>query len=227
VCGRFVRNSSVSEIASRFDADTEFDPGESYNITPGGDIAVVVNQGHNKLVRCRWGFIPHWATDPSLAHKMINARAETVGKKSSFRDAFKHERCLVVADGFYEWKKEGRDRIPYYIRMKSDGSFGFAGLYSLWTSPEGDNICTTTIITSEANDLLRSVHERMPVIIHRDDETLWLDPHLKDSEKLLPMLRPYESKEMMYYEVSRAVNKPDVDSPENIEPLENEQLFGV
>jgi putative SOS response-associated peptidase YedK len=227
VCGRFVRNSSVSEIANRFDADTEFDLGESYNIAPGGDIAVVVNKGHNRLVRCRWGFIPLWATDPSLAHKMINARAETVSEKPSFRDAFRHERCLVVADGFYEWRKEGRDRMPYYIRLRSDGPFGFAGLYSLWTSPEGDNICTSTIITTEANDLLRPIHERMPVIIQREDEALWLDPALKEADKLLPILRPYESDEMMYYEVSRAVNKTDVDSPENIEPLENEKLFGA
>jgi putative SOS response-associated peptidase YedK len=226
VCGRFVRNSSVSEIAKRFDADTEFDPGESYNIAPGGDIAVVVNRGHNRLVRCRWGFLPLWATEQSLAHKMINARAETVAEKPSFRDAFRHERCLVVADGFYEWRKEDRDRIPYYIRLKSDGPFGFAGLYSLWKSSEGDNICTSTIITSEANNLLRPVHDRMPVIIHRGDETLWLDPDLKDADKLLPILRPYESDEMVCYEVSRAVNKPDVDSLENIEPVDNSQLFG-
>jgi putative SOS response-associated peptidase YedK len=225
VCGRFVRNSSVSEIAARFDSDTEFTPRESYNIAPGGDIAVVVNKGHNRLVGCRWGFIPIWATDPSLAYKMINARAETVAEKPSFRDAFKHERCLVVANGFYEWRKEGRDKIPYYIRLRSDGLFGFAGLYSLWTSSEGDNICTSTIITSEANDLLRPIHERMPVIVKRDDEALWLDPALKETDKLLPILRPYESEEMMYYEVSRAVNKTDIDSPENIEPMENKQLF--
>jgi putative SOS response-associated peptidase YedK len=157
---------------------------------------------------------------------MINARAETVAEKPSFRDAFRHERCLVVADGFYEWRKEDRDRIPYYIRLKSDGPFGFAGLYSLWKSSEGDNICTSTIITSEANNLLRPVHDRMPVIIHRGDETLWLDPDLKDADKLLPILRPYESDEMVCYEVSRAVNKPDVDSLENIEPVDNSQLFG-
>ncbi|MEE9523768.1 MAG: SOS response-associated peptidase, partial [Thermodesulfovibrionales bacterium] len=189
MCGRFVRNSSIPEIAKEFDADEPpFEMETSYNVAPTQNIVIVINDGENKLVQCKWGFIPSWAKDDKMAHKMINARGETVSDKPAFRSAFKKQRCLVVADGFYEWKKEGKSRIPVYIRLRSRKPFGLAGLYSVWHSPEGKDICTSTIITTDSNKLVAPVHNRMPVIIREEARDLWLDPEDSEKGKLLPLL---------------------------------------
>ena len=154
-----------------------------------------------------------------MGFKMINARAESVADKPAFKDAFRNQRCLVIADGFYEWVLEGKVKQPVYIRLKSHTPVGFAGLYSVWRSPEGEDIRTCTIITTDANDLLRPIHDRMPVIILKDKEDLWLDPKTTEKEKLLPLLTPYPSDEMEFYRVSPVMNKPEHDVPEVIRPI--------
>jgi len=171
MCGRFERSSPIEIIIRDFrvnKASIEIAP--SYNVAPSQDILAihVDHKGKKQLVTCRWGFIPSWAKDPSIGYKTINARAETISSKPMFRSAFKNHRCLVIADGFYEWQKKERSKVPFYIHLNSGKPFGFAGLFSLWSSPEGQSICTCTIITTDSNELLKPVHDRMPVIIPRD-----------------------------------------------------------
>jgi putative SOS response-associated peptidase YedK len=220
MCGRFDCHSEPSVIAKSFRIDhfavADYHP--SYNIAPTQNIIIVTDDGKRHLQQCRWGFIPEWAKDPNAGYKMINARAETVATSTAFKDAFRDHRCLVVADGFYEWAKEGKVKKPVYIRFKSHTLLGFAGLYSLWRSPEGEEICTCTIVTTDANDLLRPIHDRMPAIIPKDKEDLWLNPKIKEKEVLMPLLTPYLSEKMEFYEVSSIVNKPENDSPEIISP---------
>ena len=222
MCGRFVLVSPFTLIAERFrirDGNGDLKP--RYNIAPGQDIlAVVFEEGTRRLSRFRWGLIPSWADGPSTGNRMINARAETVAEKPSFRSAFNKRRCLIVADGFYEWRRQGKRKSPVYVSMKFQKPFGFAGLYEIWHSPEGREIRSCTIITTEANDLLRPVHDRMPVIMHKENEDDWLvDPAVHDKDRLLALLRPYPAGEMKVYDVSPRVNTPANDSPDNIKPL--------
>ena len=216
MCGRFVRNCSIADIAEEFGAEEPpFDLPPSYNVAPGQTIPVITRNGKKKVVSCKWGFIPSWAKDPKTGYRMINARAETVALKPAFRSAYKNARALIPASGFYEWKKEGSEKAPFYIRLKSRDPFGFAGLYTLWRSAGGEQICTCTIITTDANQLLVPVHNRMPVIIRKEDEDLWLDPPDTSSDLHL-LLKPYEPDDMECYSVSRLVNSPANNSPECI-----------
>jgi len=221
MCGRFVRVSPIPAIAKRFKVKNTFDTGAkpSYNIAPTQEIIIINEIGERHLLPSRWGFLPLWAKDPSVGNKMINARSETLAVKPAFRHAFKKQRCLIVADGFYEWQsREGR-KYPVYIRLKSKEPFGFAGLYNVWESPEGDALCTCTIITTEANELIRPVHDRMPVILPRDKEDFWLDPANEDKEGLLGLLKPYPAQDMELYPVSQKMNSPVYDSAENIKAV--------
>jgi putative SOS response-associated peptidase YedK len=160
--------------------------------------------------------VPSWCKELNEGYKMINARAETVAEKPSFREAFRCQRCLVVADGFYEWKHEGGKKRPFYIHRRDGRPFGMAGLYNCWTSPEGDRVCTSTIITTDANEALAPIHDRMPVILAMDEAGLWLDPAVHEKEKLLPVLKPCPDDDLELYEVSASVNSPKNDSAENI-----------
>lgn len=220
MCGRFDCHSDLSVIQKEFNLDqviSNYQP--SYNIAPSRQIIIIKDDGKRYLVQCQWGFIPAWAKDSSIGYSMINARAETVSSKPAFRHAFMKQRCLVVADGFYEWRKEGKLKIPVYVRLKTQRPIGFAGLYNTWTSPEGKESCTCTIITTEANELLSSIHDRMPGIIPKEKEELWLNPKIKDTDKLMPLITPYPSEEMECYEVSSLINKPGYDLPEAIIPI--------
>jgi putative SOS response-associated peptidase YedK len=221
MCGRFELHSAFEIIAQIFGlAGGVSTVPASYNIAPGQHIAIIVNEGgKNRLATCRWGLVPTWAKDLKEGYKMINARAETVAEKPSFRQAFSRHRCLVVADGFYEWKNEGGKKKPVYVHQKNGKPFGMAGLYNLWTSPEGEQVCTGTIITTDANDSLKPVHDRMPVIAPPDKYDLWLDPDVQEKEKLLPMLKPYPDEELELFDVSTRVNSPKNDGPENIEKI--------
>jgi putative SOS response-associated peptidase YedK len=219
MCGRFVRDSSIPEIADAFNVEEPpFDLPRSYNIAPSQEIAIILNDGKKIVSKCKWGFIPSWSKDPKIGYKMINARAETVAEKPSFRDAFKSKRALIPANGFYEWKREEKLRKPFYIFLKSGKPFGFAALYNTWISPEGKQVCTSTIITTDANQLLAPVHDRMPVIIYKEDEQLWLNPAATEKNVLVPLLRPYDSEEMNCHEVSALVNSPSRNSPDCIRP---------
>lgn len=220
MCGRFALTSGTAEIMKEFNID-QVTAGLSpaYNIPPGREITGVINDGKNRLVFFRWGFIPFWAKAASIGSKMINARAETITEKPAFIAAIKKQRCLIVANGFYEWKKKENSNVPYYIYLKSQHPFGFAGLYDVWTSPEGEEITSCTIITTNANELVNPIHNRMPVIIPKKNEELWLDPEVQNQEELLSLLTPYPADEMEAHEVSPVVNYPTNNSPDCIKPV--------
>jgi putative SOS response-associated peptidase YedK len=220
MCGRFVRITPIPVIVKRFKTKQMFaDLAPNYNIAPSQEIVIIKDEGVRQLVQCTWGFVPSWAKDPSIGNKMINARSETVAEKPAFRSAFKKKRCLVIADGFYEWKAEGKKKFPMYIRLKSKEPFGFAGLYNVWKAPDGNQLCTCTIITTEANEAVKPIHDRMPVILPMDREDIWINPGVEDKEILLSVLKPYPSEEMEAYEVSTKVNTPSYNSSENIKAV--------
>jgi putative SOS response-associated peptidase YedK len=209
----------MERIASEFrlqQAVLEMPP--SYNIAPSTEIVIVRNCGEKQILTCRWGFVPSWAKGPS-GNETINARAETVASKPSFRAAFLKQRCLVVADGFYEWQKIGRQKKPFYVCLRSGKPFGIGGLYSTWGSSGGEMNCSCTIITTAANELLEPIHDRMPLIIPKDKEDLWLDPAVQDQDILSDLLKPYPAEKMELHEVSARVNSPRYDSPDAITPV--------
>jgi putative SOS response-associated peptidase YedK len=221
MCGRFTLHTDLSQIQKAFQLSgvaAEAEP--SYNVAPTQPVLTVVRQdGQNVLTTMRWGLVPVWAKDMSIGAKMINARAETLDEKPSFKRLLKSKRCLVVADGFYEWRKTGAQKVPMYIRLKSGSPFGFAGLYDSWKSPEGDTLVSCTIIPTTPNELVATIHDRMPVILPKKQYPFWLDPVNQDAAKLLPLLGPYPTKEMEAYPVSRLVNAPKNNTPENIAPV--------
>jgi putative SOS response-associated peptidase YedK len=221
MCGRFELHSAFEIISKLFGLSGGIVAVPTgYNISPGQDIAFIVNDGgENRLTACHWGFVTSWCKELNDGYKMINARAETVAEKPSLRQAFSRHRCLVIADGFYEWKNEGGKKRPYYIHRRDGRPFGMAGLYNLWTSPEGAQICTSTIITTNANEVLAPIHDRMPVILSQEANGLWLDPAVREKERLLPFLKPCPDKDLELYEVSTRVNSPKNDSKENIERI--------
>ncbi len=194
-----------------------------YNIAPTQAAPVVTNTLTDDIQLFTWGLIPHWAKDKSIGNKLINARAETLEEKPSFRDAFRKRRCLVLADSFYEWAelKKGQGRVPQRISLQDESVFAFAGLWEKWMSTEtGQGIFSFTIITTAANELLKPIHDRMPVILTPDTAQIWLDME-QPPIKLQKLLEPFDSSAMKYYAVSTAVNSPRNDSPELIEPLPN------
>ena|ERR1700730_1018211 len=224
MCGRFVRKRSSSLLAREFGADhisDELQP--SFNIAPTQNVAVVLNDGTRRLVSMRWGLIPARATDLSIGSRLINARAETLTEKAAFKNAFKARRCLVIADGFYEWRKAGGVKTPMLIRLKPERSFGFAGLYETWSPPFGEPLTTCTIITTEPNELVRPIHDRMPVILPKESENFWLDVRIADHHRLLDVLRPYPADEMDAYAVSSLVNSVKNDSLACMQPIPIEE----
>jgi putative SOS response-associated peptidase YedK len=215
MCGRFALFAYMRQLMEEFglDDDEATEMGERYNVAPSQRVLAVVNDGTaNRAETFKWGFIPHWAKGDRPRY-MINARSETVAEKPTFRSAFRSRRCLVVADGFYEWKRSGKLKVPMFIRDTSGRPWGFAGIYETWTPPEGDPVTTCAIITTEANAVMSKVHTRMPAIIREEDRTTWLDPAVDDPEVLLPMLRPYESDRMEMFPVSDEVNSARNDHP--------------
>lgn len=220
MCGRFTLRTPASEIARLFDVTVpDFQP--RYNLAPSQAVAAVrldPRREKREFAFLRWGLIPSWADDPKTGYRMINARAETVATKPSFRHAFRERRCLILADGFYEWQKTNDKKQPYFMRMKDDRPFAFAGLWECWKGG-GDEVESCTIIVTEANELLESIHDRMPVIVSPEDYDLWLDPEFEDKESLQKMLRPYPVGEMEAYPVNTIVNTPKNDVEECIQPM--------
>lgn len=226
MCGRFVTDSNISVIKKVFNVkEVLSDVAPSYNIAPSQDVAIVVKDGVNKLMTCRWGFIPSWSKDESVGYKLINARAETVAVKPMLKAAFDKHRCLIVADGFYEWRKKDKVKTPVYIHHTSGEPLGLAMLYNVWTSPDGRHICTCTIITADSNEMVEPIHNRMPVIIPRDKQEMWLEPDTVDNTALLSLLKPYPPEELELYDVSTKVNSPRYNSVECIRPLEALSLY--
>ena len=198
MCGRFALVSDAAAISETFAVrDSSYDFKPNWNVTPGHHIpAIIHREGRNSLASFLWGLVPSWAKDPSIGHKLINARAETIDVKPSFRNAFSKRRCLIVADGFYEWKKEGAKKIPIYFHLKSKEPFGLAGLYETWMSPDKREIQSCTIITTEANKLIAPIHDRMPVIVPKKQELIWISDAAEDRAMLLSILKPYPAEEM-------------------------------
>ncbi|PMB34925.1 hypothetical protein CEN40_19870 [Fischerella thermalis CCMEE 5205] len=222
MCGRFTLSVFPEVLTQIFEVEKIPDFKPQYNIAPTQMVLVVLyNSEGNKreIQRLRWGLIPSWAKDQSMGAKLINARAETVAEKPAFRRAFKRQRCLVVADGFYEWQQQDGKKQPYYFRLSNGKPFGFAGLWEEWQSSEQERIKSCTILTTQANELLQMVHDRMPVILQQENYDLWLDPQVHDVELLQPLLRPYPSEAMTSYPVTTLVNSPRNNSAECITPV--------
>lgn len=222
MCGRFTLYTNINQLALLFDADALPDAlalPPSYNVAPTQPVLTVTRQdGRNRLSVMRWGLIPVWAKDISIGSRMINARAETIGEKASFKRPFKSRRCLIAADGFYEWRKTPDGKVPMHIRLKSGQPFGLAGLYDVWTSPDGLSLTSCTIITTAANEFMQPIHDRMPVIVPPARHAEWLDPQNQQLDRLAALLAPYPAREMEAYAVSRLVNAPANNSPECIAP---------
>jgi putative SOS response-associated peptidase YedK len=220
MCGRFVLTSNPDVIQTTFNLDS-VPAGLSarYNIAPSQPVAVITNEKSRELTFYRWGLIPSWAKDASMGNKMINARAETAPEKPAFRSAFKRRRCLIPADGFYEWQKQADGKVPLFIHLKDRSLFALAGLWEIWHSPDGGEIRTCTILTTEANDFMRPIHDRMPAILRVEDYPLWLSRNEQPVDDLRAALTPIDPSAMAAYPVSRLVNKPGVDAPECIQPV--------
>lgn len=223
MCGRYVREASAGEVAEAFEASLRFDPAQqalpSYNIAPTQP-AMIVRAGHKQreLAIVHWGLVPSWAKDPAVGQRMINARAETVASRPAYRGAFRHRRCLVPATGFYEWAKRQRGKQPYLVRMAGRRLFAFAGLWEHWQSPEGSELETFTIITTDANAKLRPVHDRMPVMLTPEQADRWLDA-AAEPQTLQSLLAPPEEAALELTPVSRMVNTPANDRPECVQPV--------
>ena len=224
MCGRFTLTATFEEIINRFDIQSFLEEelySPSYNIAPTQSVLAVINDGRvNRMGFLKWGFIPPWAKDLSIGNKMINARAETISEKPSFRNAFKKKRCIVIADSFYEWKRhEDKTKTPMRIKLKSNELFAMAGIWEGWKSPDGKTLYTCSVITTVPNDLMKDIHDRMPVILKREDEKIWLDPEISDTTRLKPLLVPFDENEMETYEVSSLVNSPKNNSIELIQKI--------
>lgn len=219
MCGRFTLRTPAKDIGRFFQLAEmpEFRP--RYNIAPSQSIATIrmaPNRVDREVAMLHWGLIPSWADDPKIAYRMINARAETVASKPSFRQAFARRRCLIVTDGFYEWQKTSGAKQPFLIHMKDDGPFALAGLWECWKR-EDREIQSCAIIVTEANDVLKPIHDRMPVILSPLDYEAWLDPGLKDKQALQALLRPYPPEAMEAFPVSTIVNNPRNDAASCVE----------
>jgi putative SOS response-associated peptidase YedK len=219
MCGRFVQKSDLRKIAPLFNAAiVESEVQASYNIAPRQPIAVIMEKGKRKIVTMKWGLVPHWAKDETIGNKLINARSETVTEKPSFRDSFKKRRCLIIADGFYEWQGSGMKKKPFFICMKDGSPFGMAGLYDMWTNASGEKITTCTIITTEANEIMKPIHHRMPVILDGRHYDVWLNVEKTDEAFLKTLLRPCDPDLLKTHGVGLLVNNPRNNSPDCIAP---------
>ena len=220
MCGRFALYSPLSELVDAFhirEVRTQLEP--SYNVAPTHEVAVVVKrEAGNVLETMRWGLIPFWAKDPTIGSKMINARVETLSQKPSFKRPLKTQRCLVVADGFFEWAKTGQSKVPMFIHAKSKQPFGLAGLYDVWQSPTGETVTSCSIVTTRANEFMQPIHSRMPLILASAEQADWLDVATPSIDGWLSALKPYPSHELEAYEVSRRVNSPAHNSIDCVQP---------
>lgn len=232
MCGRFTMAIDSEDLRTEL-ALGQMPPDweKRYNIAPSQDVATVPNPDNRDVVWMRWGLVPFWAKDPSIGNKMINARAETVAEKPSFRNSFKNKRCLILANGFYEWRKSGGQSIPFYFQLKGGEPFAFAGLWDDWENkgvssmPGLPGLTTCTLITTSANEDVRAVHPRMPVVLTKETMWDWLE---EDDPKILEsLLKPLPAGSLIAYQVSRDVNSPQNQGEYLVEPIEEEGLPGI
>ena len=221
LCGRYKLAATGDEVAEFFGLGDAPALTPRYNIAPTQTVPVVRRRPEGAGLEAafmRWGLVPSWAQDLSIGSRMINARAETVAEKPAFRHAVRHRRCLVPADGFYEWRKDGPRKLPYLFRVRDGGLFAFAGLWERWSAPDVPAVETFTILTTTPNDLVAPLHDRMPVIVDRENHARWLDPDASWADDLQPLVVPFAAANMEAYAVSTLVNRPGVDDPRCAEP---------
>jgi putative SOS response-associated peptidase YedK len=220
MCGRFTTTIDLDEIARHFkinNIEGEYSP--LFNAAPTQSIPIVLDAISRKLTFYRWGLIPSWAKDKSIGNKLINARSETLMQKPSFRRLYTKRRCLIAADSFFEWKKEGKQKLPYRILMKNHSPFAMAGLWDAWVTPEGLSLYSCCIITTKANSLIENIHNRMPVILNPSDYDLWLNTTIHDNSLLDHLLTPYPAEFMISYRVSTLINSPLNNTPDIIKAI--------
>jgi len=222
MCGRFTLFEADNILSKEFGVSGIPPLSPRYNISPSQPVAAVraapAGSGR-ELALLRWGLIPSWSKDPAIGNRLINARAETPREKPSFRNAFRRHRCLIPTNGFYEWQHQERGKQPYFVRMRDDRLFAFAGLWDRWESPDKGVIETCTILTTAANAVLAPIHDRMPVILPPAEYARWLDPGLLDTDSLGPLLVPFPAEDMLASPVSPRVNAPTVDDEKCMAPL--------
>lgn len=226
MCGRYTVRATWHEMVSQFRATGEpvFPWTARYNIAPTQQVPIVRAHAATRELACvRWGLIPSWASDEKIGSRLINARSETLLEKPSFRTAFRRRRCLIVVDGFYEWRTQGRTKLPFYIQRRDQRLFAFAGLWEQWWGPSEQRrvepLTTCTVITTDANAFMAPIHDRMPVIISPDDYELWLQTEGSDLDQVTQLLHPYLADDLQMYPVSTLVNRPTVDDADCIQPL--------
>jgi putative SOS response-associated peptidase YedK len=225
MCGRFTLTIDPYHLQEAFPwAMIPDDLTPRYNIAPSQPVAVIPNTGDLTVSMYKWGLIPSWSKDSAIGDRMINARAESLAEKPSFRNAYRRRRCLILADGFYEWKQNPgmKSKQPVYIRLINDRPFAFAGLWEIWKSPQESEVRSCTIITTQPNSLLEPIHNRMPVILQPNAYNIWLTTEDRHPAQLNDLLIPYPAAEMIAFPVSRLVNSPGTDSPELIQPIRDE-----
>lgn len=229
MCGRFTLRTPSPELAEIFVVDGRPNLAARYNIAPSQDILVaraVDEAGGREFAMLRWGLVPHWARDAAIGSRMINARAETLAEKPSFRDAYRRRRCLVAADGYYEWQKApDGTKQPYHIRFDNDAPFAIAGLWDSWRAPDGETLETCTLITTEACRALAPIHHRMPVILPPDAYDAWLDPRSSSPDALGALLRPLGSDDLAAHAVGLRVNNARHDDIDCLEPVTGDMLL--
>jgi putative SOS response-associated peptidase YedK len=216
MCGRFTLTTDIKTVAKIFGVTHSLQTAPRYNVAPTQEVVSILRNGSAHMEWLQWGLIPSWARDESIGSKMINARAETLAEKPSFKRLLRSGRCLIVADGFYEWKKEQGGKTPMYITLKDGSPFAMAGLWDTWHNPDGRDMRTCTIVTTQPNALVTTIHDRMPAILSADARDLWLDSSIQDEQALLHLLAPYPAEEMTARAVSRLVNNPRSEGAELI-----------
>jgi len=235
MCGRYTLRTNPQRIAEQFELDELPLLTARYNIAPSQTVGATY-AAHNPsgaIVRrwadFTWGLLPAWSESPTGGQRPINARSETAAEKPTFREAFRRRRCLIPADGFYEWRREGKEREPFYFTLRDEGLFAFAGLFEHWQAVPGqsspDDVASCTILTTEANGPLREFHDRMPVILEPQDYAAWLDPTVEDAARVQPLCRSLDAAKMQHWPVSQRVNGPKRDEPECIRPFRQPRLF--
>lgn len=221
MCGRYTITITIEELMVRYEIGETTVPYHrpKYNVAPSQQILAIINDGsHNRLGELKWGFIPAWADDPKVGFSMINARSETAATKPAFRTSLRRKRCIIPADSFYEWKKTSHGKQPMRIMLKNRSVFSMAAIYETWIAPDGARINSCSILTTTPNAVVSPIHDRMPVILKPEDESLWLDLSVQDIAQLTPLLQPYSADKLVAYPVSPAVGNVRNDDPSLIEP---------
>jgi putative SOS response-associated peptidase YedK len=228
MCSRFTATFEFSDLRVHWNLERDlpkYTP--RFNVAPetSPNVPVIIRQeGVNECRLMQWGLIPHWAADPTIGNRMINARAETLSELPSFKLLVDRRRCIVPADEFYEWRKEGRRKVPMWVHLKNKQLFGLAGLWDVWRKPDGKRVESFTIITTEPNELVRPVHNRMPVILSREDEEQWLDVSRTSFARAKSLLKLYPDELMDAHDVSPVVNSAKYDGPECIRPVSDDEI---